>query len=68
MKKPKMPMKNPKMRFGAPVAKAAKGGFIGGMADGMAAGAKLGKDAKEAKKERGETSVYRRGGLVKRKK
>ena len=64
--------KNPKMRFGAPVAKAAKGGFLGGMAEGMAAGAKVGKDAKDAKKAakdaKGETSVYRRGGLVKGKK
>ena len=78
MKKP-MPMKpnKMKMRMGAPVAKAAKGGFLGGMAEGMSAGAKVGSKAKESRRERelnekggfAKDTIYaRKGGIVKGKK
>lgn len=72
MKKP-MPMKpnKMKMRFGAPVAKAASGGFLSGMAEGASAGFKAGKEGKERKKDREEArmqkeGIYKRGGMVKK--
>lgn len=70
MKKP-MPMKanKMKMRFGAPVAKAAKGGFLGGMGSGMAAGYSIAEDGKERREKREQArmskeGIYKRGGMV----
>ena len=77
MKKPKkmMPMKpgKMKMRMGAPVVKAAKGGFLGGMSEGMSAGYSTGESAKERKEKReknrmSKEGIYKRGGMVKGKK
>jgi len=77
MKKSKkmMPMKpgRMKMRMGAPVMKAAKGGFLGGMAEGMSAGYSTGESAKERKEKReknrmSKEGIYKRGGMVKGKK
>lgn len=69
MKKPMkmMPMKpgKMKMRFGAPVAKAASGGFLGGMAEGMGAGFKAGMDGRDRRRERRERELEEKGGFAK---
>lgn len=76
MKKPMPPKAGKfKMRMGAPVAKAAAGGFLGGAADGLSMGFKAGQNAKERKDKRAEKKdaermsregIYKRGGMVKK--
>lgn len=69
MKKPTkmMPMKpsKMKMRFGAPVAKAASGGFLGGMSEGLGAGFKAGSAGREKARARRERELDEKGGFAK---